>query len=435
MSYQSRFFHYAVPSIGALLVTGLYFVVDGIFVGQGVGDNALAAINLSVPYISILTAIATMIAMGGATLSSIALGENNQPKARSIFNTSIFAIFVIAVLYFLFTYLFLEQIVNFLGANAVLFNYTATYIKYYVSFDFFFASAMALATFARNDGAPRLAFWAMIAGAVSNIFLDWLFIFVLHLGIKGAAVATGIGQIISCLILVPHFIKGKGELCFSIKNIVPVKIGQIVQTGLPECITQMSSPITIFCYNLIIIEMFGEKGVAAYSIVSYLLLVVFAVFIGIAQGLQPLLSRSYGEQNETAMAEFFKIGLKSNLVLAAVIYLFFFIFGKNVISIFTSDSIIISLTYTCICIYGISFLFAALNIVYSSFFLATKKTGLAVKMTVLRSLVFNSICIFGIAWLFGESGVWFGSVLAEILVMLYLYSQNLLEMPLTKAEL
>lgn len=433
MNYTSKFLNYAFPSIGALLVVSLYFVVDGIFVGQGVGNNGLAAVNLAVPYISILTAVSTMIAMGGATLSSIALGEKKQEQAQKIFNTSIFTILMIALIFISFTYLFLEKIVNVLGANTILFDYTATYIKYYVSFDIFFALSLALATFARNDGAPRLAFWAMIAGAISNIFLDWLFIFVFHLGIKGAAIATGIGQIISCLILLPHFIKERGELCFGIKKIVPEMIRPVMQTGFPECITQMSSPITIFCYNLIIIEMFGEKGVAAYAIVSYLLIIVFAIFIGIAEALQPLLSRSYGERNKTALAEFFKVGLKVNFALAVFIYLFFLVFGKDVINIFTSDRIIADLTYSCITVYGISFLFAAFNIVYSTFFLATKKTGLAVRMTVLRSLIFNSMCIFGIAWIFGESGVWFGIIAAELLVIIYLYSQKLLGVPLAKA--
>lgn len=332
----------------------------------------------------------------------------------------------------MFTYCFTDEIVCFLGANAALFDYTSIYIKYYVSFDIFFALSLALATFARNDGAPRLAFWAMIAGAVSNIFLDWLLIFGLHLGIKGAAVATGIGQIISCLILLPHFVRGKGELEFSFRYIMPAEIRQIIHTGLPECITQMSSPVTIFCYNLIIIEIFGEKGVAAYAIVSYLLLVVFAIFIGIAEALQPLLSRSYGEKNKIALTEFFKIGLKTNSFFAVIVYLFFLLFGKNIISIFTGDSNVIDLTYACICIYGISFMLAAFNIIYSTFFLATKKTDLAVKVAVLRGLIFNSICIFSVAWIFGQSGVWFGIVLAELLVLMYLYRQRLLKIPLTE---
>lgn len=432
MSYTNRFFHYALPSIGALLVTGLYFVVDGIFVGQGVGSNGLAAVNLAVPYISILTAITTMIAMGGATLASIALGAKQQEKAAVFFNTSIFSILSVSVIFLIITFIFLEKITFFLGANEILLESTMTYIKYYVSFDIFFASSLALATFVRNDGAPRLAFWSMILGAASNIFLDWLFIFVLQMGIKGAAVATGLGQILSCVLLLHHFIRRQGELYFSLQKINIRLIPDIFKTGLPECITQMSSPVTIFCYNLIIIEMLGEKGVAAYSIVSYLLIIVFAVFIGIAEGLQPLLSRSYGERNYQALGEFFKVGLKTNLGLSLVIYVSFLIFGKTIINIFTDDEIIVYLAYSCICIYGLSFLLASLNIVYTTFFLATRNTKLAVKIALLRSIVFNSLCIFGTAYLLGEQGIWFGIVAVELMVILYLYAKKLFNLPLLK---
>lgn len=212
----------------------------------------------------------------------------------------------------------------------------------------------------------------MIIGAISNIFLDWLFIFVLHWGIKGAAVASGLGQIFSFVLLLSHFMKRKGELYFSRQILKKNNIYNIIKTGFPECITQMSSPITIFCYNIIIIKLLGEKGVAAYSIVSYLLVIVFAVFIGVAEGLQPLLSRSFGEKNGEALKQFFKVGIKTNISLACLIYGIFAVFGHRIIEIFTNDSDILQIAYACIGIYGISFLFAACNIVYTTFFLATK---------------------------------------------------------------
>lgn len=429
MSYSSKFFHYALPSVGALLVVGLYFVVDGIFVAKGVGSTGLAAINLAVPFISVLSSITTMLAIGGATLASISLGERNIKQANVFFNTSITLILSIAVVFLFLTFLFLKEIALFLGCSNILLQPTMEYIKYYVAFDIFFSGTLALATFVRNDGNPRLAFWGMIIGAISNIFLDWLFIFVLHWGIKGAAVASGLGQIFSFVLLLSHFMKRKGELYFSRQILKKNNIYNIIKTGFPECITQMSSPITIFCYNVIIIKLLGEKGVAAYSIVSYLLVIVFAVFIGVAEGLQPLLSRSFGEKNGEALKQFFKVGIKTNISLACLIYGIFAVFGHRIIEIFTNDSDILQIAYACIGIYGISFLFASCNIVYTTFFLATKETGTAVKIAILRSVILNSLCIFTAAGFFQNNGIWLGIVSAEFLVLLYLYSGRLLRKP------
>lgn len=198
--------------------------------------------------------------------------------------------------------------------------------------------------------------------------------------------------------------KRKGELYFSRQILKKNNIYNIIKTGFPECITQMSSPITIFCYNIIIIKLLGEKGVATYSIVSYLLVIVFAVFIGVAEGLQPLLSRSFGEKNGEALKQFFKVGIKTNISLACLIYGIFAVFSHRIIEIFTNDSDILQIAYACIGIYGISFLFASCNIVYTTFFLATKETGTAVKIAILRSVILNSLCIFTAAGFFQNNG-------------------------------
>lgn len=422
MSYSSKFFHYALPSVGALLVVGLYFVVDGIFVAKGVGSNGLAAINLAVPFISVLSSITTMLAIGGATLASISLGERNIKQANVFFNTSITLILSIAILFLFLTFLFLKEIALFLGCSNILLQPTMEYIKYYVAFDIFFSGTLALATFVRNDGNPRLAFWGMIIGAISNIFLDWLFIFVLHWGIKGAAVASGLGQIFSFVLLLSHFMKRKGELYFSRQILKKNNIYNIIKTGFPECITQMSSLLLYFVIISLLSSCWEKKA---------LLLIVFAVFIGVAEGLQPLLSKSFGEKNGEALKQFFKVGIKTNISLACLIYGIFTVFGHRIIEIFTNDSDILQIAYACIGIYGISFLFAACNIVYTTFFLATKETGTAVKIAILRSVILNSLCIFTAAGFFQNNGIWLGIVFAEFLVLLYLYYGRLLRKPFT----
>ncbi|MGN0554103.1 MAG: MATE family efflux transporter, partial [Oscillospiraceae bacterium] len=274
MSDNRKFFQYVIPSIGSMLVTGLYFVVDGIFVGQGIGTNGLAAVNIAVPFISILIAVTMMITMGGASLVSIAFGRKEPEKANDIFNISILLVVVFSLFMSLISILFPEGIAKMLGASDTLLNDTAVYLKYFVIFGLFYCGAMTLSAFIRNDGNPKLAFGGMICGAVSNVFLDWLFIFPLQMGIKGAAMASGLGQVLACAVLSFHFILHKGSIKFAVPKITKKDLSTIIHTGIPEFVTQMSSPVTTFCYNQLCIRIFGEIGTAAFSVISYLLVII-----------------------------------------------------------------------------------------------------------------------------------------------------------------
>lgn len=149
----------------------------------------------------------------------------------------------------------------------------------------------------------------MIAGAVSNVILDWVFIFPLQMGIKGAAIASGLGQLISLLVLSVHFIRKHGKLQFKKTRLSLSLIGKIVKRGLPELVTQMSQPVTILCYNLVVINTLGEIGVSAFSVICYLLTLILGVFMGVSQGVQPLISRSFGEKDVVSEKYYFRAAL------------------------------------------------------------------------------------------------------------------------------
>lgn len=415
---KKQFYRFVIPSIGAMLVTGLYFVVDGIFVGRGVGIGGLAAVNIAVPFVSILVAVSMMLTMGGAAITSIFFGKGEREKGNNTFNTTMCMILIFASFMTIMSVLMPEGIAKLFGANDLLLSDTADYIRYYVTFGIFFCSAMALSAFVRNDGNPKLAFWGMIVGAVSNIFLDWLFIFPLQMGVMGAAIASGLGQLFSCLVLSTHFIRKKGVLRFSI----PIKetglVLHIIKTGTPEFVTQMSQPVIILCYNFIILRTFGEMGISAFSVISYLLMVIVGLFIGLAQGIQPLISRSRGEGNLEMEQYFLKKGLSLSILLSVIVYGIMLLFGKNIISIFNTDPELIQLAYACITVYGICFIFAAVNMVYTTYYLAIKMTRPALIIAILRSFIVNVICIFLLPAIFGDSAIWIGIVVAEFIVMI-----------------
>lgn len=417
MSQKKEFYRMVIPSVGAMLVSGLYVVVDGIFVGRGVGVDGLAAVNIAVPFLTIMTAITMMVTMGGATITAIRFGQNDIPGANRSFHASVQMILVFSAVLALVSWLFSREIAGLLGATPTLLEDTAVYLQYYVLFSIFFCGAMALSAFVRSDGAPRLAFWGMVVGAVSNIALDWLFIFPLQMGVKGAAIASGLGQVLACLLLSTHFIRRKGALTLSVRVREPGLRREILLRGLPEFVNQMGQPVTIFCYNLLAMRFLGEIGVSAFSVVNYLVVITTAIFIGVSQGVQPLISRSLGEKDEPKEQFFFRKGLTVNFILALSVNFVMLLFGKGIISVFNSDAQLISIAYSCINIYGISFLFASVNIVWITHLLATKHTGQAVLLSMLRGLLCNTLFIFLVPAIFGKEAVWTGIIAAELVVM------------------
>ncbi len=205
-------FSYLVPAMGGLFVTYLYNVVDGIFVGQGVGSAALGAVNLAVPFITFSVAVAAMFPMGGATIVAIRMGRKDKEGANRAFITSLSLTLVLSVALMVIGMVFSRQIVTFSGAkglSAQMREMSAQYLFYYSAFSVPTLISACLSVFVRNDGSPTLSFVGMCAGAAANIFLDWLFLFPLDMGIVGAAVASGLGQILSILILLSHFILKK----------------------------------------------------------------------------------------------------------------------------------------------------------------------------------------------------------------------------------
>lgn len=414
---RKEFFKYVVPSVAAALVMALYIVVDGIFVGRGVGESALASVNIAIPFTTLIIAIAMMLTMGGAAITSIRMGRGDREQANQSFMTSGLMVLIFSVIVAALGILFPSGIARLSGASPMLETGTAVYIRYYSMFVVFACMSMTIATFVKNDSNPNLALWGMIAGAASNIFLDWLFIFPLQMGIKGAAIASGLGQLISLIILSTHFIRRKGKLRIRRTELQPSLMGKIAKRGLPELITQMSQPITILCYNIVVMSTLGEIGVSAFAVICYLLTLIIGVFVGVSQGIQPLISRSFGEKDVVSERYYFRAGVIANVTLSVAVYLLLMFFGDSIIGIFNDNTRLISIAHHASKMYGLSFVLAAVNIICATYFLSTKRTRQALVISVSRSVLFNVVLIPLLPHLFGVSAIWYGIVAAELITM------------------
>ncbi|PAB60705.1 MATE family efflux transporter [Anaeromicrobium sediminis] len=417
-SLWKEFIKYAVPSVIGMMVSALYIVVDGIFVGRGVGVSALGSINVALPVTTLMIAISMMITMGGAAIMSIKFGENKHEEGNNIFLESLFLIVAITGVLSIVSVIFPQEIARMLGASDELVVGTAEYLRYYMMFGIGFSGSLALSAFVRNDGNPNLAMISLILGAITNIVLDYIFIFVFNLGIKGAAIASGLGQLSSVFLLLTHFSRKKGKLKLYVPKLNKNDLIRILKVGTPEFIVQVSPAVSVFAFNIVIMSRIGEIGVAGFSIIGYISTVLIALFIGISQGIQPLLSYNHGKGDSDKVDKVFKMGVKTNFTASLIIYGIIFFFGKEIISIFNGDQGLIKLTYDAIIIYAFSFVIASINIVNVTYHQATENSKTANIISTSRGMVFTIVSLMVLPMIMGDIGIWVSIVIGEICTLL-----------------
>ena len=412
---QKELLNYILPSAGALCVTYLYNIADGIFVGLGISAMALAAVNITVPFITALVALSTLFAMGGSTVIAIRLGRKDTKGANNAFMCAFLLTLVLSVILMLTGMIFPEQISRLCGGSDNILPLAKEYLFYYTAFSVPFLLSSCFAVFVRNDGAPRLAFAGMCTGAVLNIFLDWLFIFPLKMGLKGAAIASGLGQVFAFIILLSHFIFKKGDL--RIKFYVPdlSLIGKIFNRGIPEFLTQLNTPVTALCYNWVLLKTLGDVGVAAFSILSFIYAFAYAILSGTAQGLQPLWGKLFGENNKEGLKQYLNSGIKINLAASVVMVVFLIIFNRQAVEIFTKDAGLINMASGALPVFSVSFVFMALNLIYTAYFYSTKETLKSDIIAINRGVVLKALLIFAVPYIFGVRYIWHAVLLAEII--------------------
>ena len=289
-----EFIQYVSLNILGMLGLSCYILADTFFVSNGLGANGLTALNLAIPIYSFIHGSGLMLGMGGATKYSIFRGQKEYQNANKIFTNVICLTAVLAVLYTLTGVFLSEQLTSVLRANSEVFDMTKTYLQVILLFAPAFMMNDVLICFVRNDGSPKLSMTAMLIGSLSNIALDYIFIFPLQMGILGAVLATGLAPIISMCILTKHWITKQNNFHLIKLNFSPALSINAISLGIPSFITEVASGIVIIVFNFIILRLQGNIGIAAYGIVANLSLVVTSIYTGIAPCTQPNSTRAYG---------------------------------------------------------------------------------------------------------------------------------------------
>lgn len=418
MENQSLIKEYAkYTSLNILGMLGLscYILADTFFISKGLGANGLAALNLAIPIYSLIHGSGLMLGMGGAIKYSIFQGKRASEYSDIIFSDTVRLAMMLAVLFVTAGLFFSDALTHLLGADAEVAKMTRIYLKVILLFSPFFMMNDILVCFVRNDGAPRLSMLAMLGGSFSNIVLDYVFIFPLQMGIFGAVLATGIAPVEGMLILSTHLLKKRNGFHLRRVRFHPGMMISSLTLGVPSLVTEVSSGIVIIIFNMIILSLVGNVGVAAYGVVANLSLVVTAVYTGVAQGMQPIISQEYGRGERWSVRKILRYGVVTILVMSFAVYLLMYLFADPITGIFNSEgnARLQEIAREGLRLYFIAAPFVGFNIVTASFFAATEKAALAQVISVLRGFLLIIPMAFVMAKWLDVTGVWMAFPVTE----------------------
>lgn len=415
-----EFAKYTFLNVLGMIGLSCYILADTFFISKGLGTTGLAALNLAIPIYSFIHGSGLMLGIGGATKYSIFKVQKSSENSDVVFTNTIYLVAFLSAIFVLTGFFFSEELTMLLRADPEAFAMTRIYLQVILLFAPAFLFNDVFICFVRNDGNPRLSMTAMLSGSIANIILDYIFIFPLHMGILGAVLATGTAPVLSMLILSGHLLKKQNEFHWKNTKPSPAAMGAVVSLGFPSLIMEMSSGIVIIVFNWILMTLAGNVGVAAYGIIANLSLVVTSIYTGIAQGMQPIVSRAYGKGNFENMRQILRYGILTTLILSAMIYVTLFLLAAPIAGIFNSEG---NPQLQTIAISGIKLYFTAspfvgFNIVISSFFTSTEKAVPSHLLSLMRGFILIIPMAFLLSHLAAATGVWLAFLITEGIVCL-----------------
>ncbi len=417
---KSIFWKYTILSILGTLGVSCYILADTFFVSKGLGATGLTALNLAIPIYNFIHGIGLMLGMGGATKFSIYKSQSRKEEMNEIYTHTLYLVLGASVIFASIGLFFSDALAQMLGADHDTVVMTATYLKWLLLFAPAFILNDVLLCFVRNDDGPQLSMMAMLIGSFSNIGLDYVFIFSCQMGIFGAVLATGLSPIISMTMMLPHWIKKKNTFHFIRSQVNIPMLTHSMSLGVPSLIAQLSSGVVMIVFNLLILRLEGNTGVAAYGVIANLSLVVVAVYTGIAQGIQPLLSRFYGQGNRKQMQMVQQYAMTLMLVISVVLYAAIFIFAHPIAAVFNSEkqAALQRMAEVGLKLYFISNGFVGYNTILATYFTSIEKAKPAQVLSILRGFIVILPLAFLMSALWKMEGVWLAYPVTEGIVTL-----------------
>ena len=418
-SLLKQFFHFSAATVASLMVFSLYSIVDGLFVARGVGEYAMTAVNLSVPFVNLLFSIAVIFAVGTSTIIAYLLGQKNAQSANKLFSQNLATLVVIGVTISVLVLAFTEPLARLLGAEEVTLEYTIHYLQGLAPFAVCFMISYNLEVLVKTDGRPRLALVTVCVGCVTNCVLDYLAIFHWGLGIWGAAAATGLSQLLTCIIYLTHFL-GKRTTFHPVRFRMDWKIyRRLLPIGISDGLTELCNGLMIFLFNHTILRCIGTDGLVAYTIIAYANTLVINITMGVSQGSQPLISFQNGRGDGTAIGNLLRYGLRTMCGIAAVCFTVLFLAAPKLVAVYLPEAGAEMLTFATDAFrrYSLCYLPVGFNIYIAGFLTAMERPLPAVSISTGRGLILQGSILLLLAAVLGGGSIWFAPVISEVLCL------------------
>lgn len=409
---------FALPTMVMMIFMSLYSIVDGIFISRLLGTNALSAANIVYPVISIVFAVGIMLSTGGSALIAKKLGEGKEREAREDFSFLTLVSFLFGIAILLIGNIFIEPIVRALGSTDALLPYCVDYLSVSLLLAPAAMLQMMFQTFFVTAGKPLIGLMLTISGGVANMILDYLFMGPFNMGISGAALATGIGELIPAVIGLFYFLFTRHSLYLT----KPVVRFQVLKescfNGSSEMVTNLSTAVVTYLFNITMLKFLGELGVAAITIVLYGQFLFNALYMGFSMGVAPVISYNHGSQNLPLLKRIFKICIGFISISSILITIMALVSSPVIVEIFTPiGSATYDIAKTGFFLFSINYIFAGINIYSSSMFTAFSDGKVSALISFVRTFVLIVLNILLLPYLIGVNGVWLAVPAAEFMTL------------------
>ena len=411
------------PTLVAMIFTSALTVIDGIFVGHGVGADGLAAVNIVSPIYMVSTGIGLMFGIGASVIAGIRMSENKHKAARIIMTQAFVVGSIIMALVCAVCLLFSKKIVYLLGASPLLEANAIKYMLWMLPGILFLCVQYVGMMLIRLDGSPKYAMWIQVVVAVLNIGLDWYFVFPLQMGTMGAAMATSISCVVGGAMALIYFLKFHNKLYFYRLKLSTTSMlltlrntGYMMKIGFATLLTELAMSVMMLTGNHMFLAMLGESGVAAFAVVCYLFPVVFSIGNAVAQSAQPIISYNYGFHQIDRVRQALKMSLQTALI-SGFFITFFLMFGADKIAGLFLDSgdTAYTLAANGLPYFAVCAAFFAVNIAFIGYYQSIEKAVASTVYTLLRGVIFLVPCFLVLPRIIGVPGLWLAIPSAEML--------------------
>lgn len=416
------------PSLGSAMIMSIYTMVDAIAIGKGVGPLGLSALNITTPLLCILMSTGLLFGIGGSSLMSFHFGKNEPTQAKNIFTISFIGILSCSILYWFIYSVFFDQLATLLGATPLIFNYVKDYMFWINIFIPVITCSNFLSAFVRNDNDPARAMVGVIGGGIINVFLDYLLVFPINMGIGGAALASALGMCFSSFIMTTHFLTKKNQLCFVKPSNIFKKLRDVISSGMPSFLNEFANGLIVCLFNIQILRYADETTLSVYGVIANCAILFTSLFSGVGQAAQPLISTNYGSSKTDRIIIFKKYGFISVIIMGSIFTSVCTLFPTIVTEIFMNPTAEIqNIANEAIRIYSTAFFSMGINLFASYYFQSVLQPVKALIVSILRSILLSCTFVYIFPFFFSITGIWYVMPVTEFITLIIVISLLLIK--------